>query len=391
MELKEQKDPFRNPSDEQVSLIGDFRAAFNDHENAKMSDYDCIRFLMAREWSTEEAVKMKQNDFRVRRNLQTELMCSKSPHPIVKAIAKLRRAGINHNCYGKDKNGDPVCYSFQGAFISLPLYKYISTQQYMDWLRNNFEAVKTYELTPSGAPRILAVVDLEDLSLMTRHNGKFTNAAILFNVAHSPEYTSQVLCVNAPKLVSGLWALIKPLMPERTTKKISFYDKASTPSILAEHIDKEYLPKMYGGEVDDEKCFTPHMNAEEIESALSELKHLRDENAKRDNAKTLELAAGEMKTVSIECKAHSLVTWWFLVRSYNVIFSVRWKPRQDEWIEIREPQQLGDEEVGGHRFPIHSDYLVDSYGTMEFKFSNEHSKFRGKTISYDIQVQGGFQ
>ena len=102
----------------------------------------------------------------------------------------------------------------------------------------------------------------------------------------------------------------------------------------------------------------------------------------------MNLAAKETKTVEVQCEADSLVKWWFVVQAHDVMFSVRWKPHdQEEWIEIREPAKKGGEVIDGTRSPVYSEYMVDCAGTMEFVFSNEHSRWRGKTISYDIQTQ----
>jgi len=375
--------PFDSLNAEQLSLLSAFRASFSTADNTLMSDYDCVRFLSAREWVLRDAVTMKKHNFKQRRNFQSELILQKPKDPIVDALFKLRRSGVEHNCFGKDRRGNPVFYAFQGTFISLPLYKFISTAQYLKWIRYGFEELKKYELTPSGRAQILVVLDLGGLSAATRHNHCFTKAAVQFNEAHSPEYCYRVVCVNSPKLVAGLYALLKPLLPTRTTKKISFHDVKATPSALAELIDNANLPKLYGGDVDETECFT------QLSTDMSELEALRAQNASRADTTVLKLAAGQSETVRVECGAGALVKWWFVVTSYNIEFTLRWRAEAEtetEWTDIREKSRVGDEGYDQHRFAVYDEHLVDARGVMAFEFSNKHSNFRAKTVEYKVQA-----
>ena len=97
------KVPFNHLSSDQSSLVSSFRASFIEADNQLMSDYDCVRFLSAREWKLVDAVAMKKHNFKLRRNLQSELILQKPKDPVIDALFKLRRSGVSHNCFGRDK------------------------------------------------------------------------------------------------------------------------------------------------------------------------------------------------------------------------------------------------------------------------------------------------
>jgi len=65
-----------------------------------------------------------------------------------------------------------------------------------------------------------------------------------------PEILGQMFIINAPMLFTGVWAIIKPWIDEKTRNKIkilgSKYEKE-----LFEVIDPENLPQFMGGKVPD--------------------------------------------------------------------------------------------------------------------------------------------
>ena len=61
-----------------------------------------------------------------------------------------------------------------------------------------------------------------------------------------PETMGNCLVVNAPKLFSALWAIVKGFLDERTRSKVRIVGAAFVP-VLHEHIDPENLPTFLGG------------------------------------------------------------------------------------------------------------------------------------------------
>lgn len=57
------------------------------------------------------------------------------------------------------------------------------------------------------------------------------------------------MIVNAPSWFSLIWKIIKPLVNERTRKKVRIVSKSETYKTLLEFIDPANIPKCYGGQL----------------------------------------------------------------------------------------------------------------------------------------------
>jgi hypothetical protein len=72
---------------------------------------------------------------------------------------------------------------------------------------------------------------------------------VQFYEANYPEFLRRVFVINAPKIFSLLYSMIKPFMHEKTRNKVQIYsyDPAQWQAALLEDIDPEELPACYGG------------------------------------------------------------------------------------------------------------------------------------------------
>jgi len=61
-----------------------------------------------------------------------------------------------------------------------------------------------------------------------------------------PEIMGQTFIVNAPFFFSGVWAIVKGFIDEKTRKKISIYSGSSVKDLL-ELVDADNLPDFLGG------------------------------------------------------------------------------------------------------------------------------------------------
>ena len=140
--------PFSNHTESQKQSIDKFRRLLSKEESDVTSYNDIIRFLSARDWNVQDAAKMRKYDFFIRKSHQIDRYhlnndYNKPRQKSVIALRKLLLTGIESGCIGHDKAGNPVCYSHFGTYVNLPLYKYITVQEYMFWHISNFEALIT--------------------------------------------------------------------------------------------------------------------------------------------------------------------------------------------------------------------------------------------------------
>jgi len=68
-----------------------------------------------------------------------------------------------------------------------------------------------------------------------------------------PEILSRIYIVNAPLLFSGIWAIVKPWIDERTKAKITTLG-AQFESQLLEQVSEVNLPDFLGGKCSIEEC-----------------------------------------------------------------------------------------------------------------------------------------
>lgn len=377
-------------NESQKESINKFRSLLTKEENKITLEVDIIRFLAAREWNVDQAVKMRKENIKIRKNWQIDRyhIDNDFNNPRFKSVQVLRKlfgAGINNGCFGKDKSGNPVCYSFFGSFINLPLYKYISIDEYLKWHISNFEALIKNQMNKCNSSQFLMIMDLDHLGLESRHNSHFIRACSKFNATHYPEYFYKVLCINAPKIVQILYQLVKPMIPERTRDKVSFYDHYSTPKIMQSYIDKQYLSQRYGGDVleTETQCFSKvSENPEKL------LKDFRTQSQLSSDIKLqkINMKPGENTLLTFDVEQESIIRWFFMVSNGDILFQVRWKENDmNEWIVIRHEARVGNEGIYG-KLPVYDEFKADKSGKIEFEFSNKHSSFKSKSVNYYITI-----
>ena len=383
--------PFFDMTEEEQTALTQFRAELTDEENAISSDWCCIRFLVAREWKVSLAAEMRKLDIHVRKHRQFDRWYLDETYqipsdPMVTALMRTMKQGTETGgCYGRDRAGNPICYGFYGEFISRPLWKYISSEEYTRTNCCRFEAVLNVTMKQSNKPQFMMVMDLSNLTLEARHNARFITDNGKFNELHYPEFFYKVVCVNAPKIVTVLYNLIKPILPERTKSKIEFHSVAQTRKILDKYIAPDQLPQRFGGQVPDEICFNKPKDMSTLEAVRMEMQKAPG------TLKNLKINAGAEQRVQRHCRTRSVVKWWFTVKSGDILFSIRYKADGDgtfgdNWIELRGEYRCGNDGYKKMRFPVRDTYLVQEDGIIEFVFSNKHSTWTSKDIDHCIQI-----
>jgi CRAL/TRIO domain len=71
-------------------------------------------------------------------------------------------------------------------------------------------------------------------------------AAAKIGSDYYPEIMGQCYIVNAPMIFTGVWAIVKGFLDEKTRKKITIHGSKYKDAIL-EHVDPQNLPEFLGG------------------------------------------------------------------------------------------------------------------------------------------------
>jgi hypothetical protein len=130
--------------------------------------------------------------------------------------------------------------------------------------------------------RALIIQDLHGLSMKHIASGPRRFIKMFINIMSNnfPEIMYKICVINAPWAFTAAWALVKPLLPERTVKKVVICG-ADYKSELLKLIDVENLLVSYGGTLDIalpamvkegsdvETCFVPRGDSVTIEVPIA--------------------------------------------------------------------------------------------------------------------------
>lgn len=95
-------------------------------------------------------------------------------------------------------------------------------------------------------------MDLNGFGIGKMNRKTWDLVKLLSSVAQDnyPEILAANFIINAPMVFSGVWAIAKNFLDEKTRKKIHIYGSSYKKKLL-DHIDEENLPEMYGGKSTD--------------------------------------------------------------------------------------------------------------------------------------------
>ncbi|KNC75441.1 hypothetical protein SARC_12029, partial [Sphaeroforma arctica JP610] len=193
------------------------------------NDVTLRRFLVARKYVLKDAITMRDDDLRYRREI--------SP-ATDEELAVIIRMGTFYY-HGRARDNTPI---FITPVKNLDV-KQMSIPQLQKMLIHNCDRVK--RLCPESES-FTCIVDLEGLSLF-----KNVNMSMLLELVNllnkcMPEVLCRVWIVNAPFVFRGIWSILSKAMDAHTIEKISFCTPSEYPS-LHKFASPENLPKKYGG------------------------------------------------------------------------------------------------------------------------------------------------
>ena len=97
-----------------------------------------------------------------------------------------------------------------------------------------------------------SILDIEGIRLIDFDSKLRKLMTSFFKMASSsyPESLFRMYIVNAPRIFSGIWSVVKMLLDPRTASKIEVLSTDATPARLLKDIDSDQLPAFLGGTAD---------------------------------------------------------------------------------------------------------------------------------------------
>ncbi|KAJ4980779.1 hypothetical protein NE237_031616 [Protea cynaroides] len=199
------------------------------------------RFLKAREWNVAKAHKMLVDclNWRIQNEIDNMLAKPILPTELYRALRDTQLIGMS----GYSKEGLPVfaigvgLSTYDKASVHYYVQSHIQLNEYRDRVILP-SATKKYGRHISTCVKIL---DMTGLKLSAMSQVKLLTAISTIDDLNYPEKTDTYYVVNAPYIFSACWKVVKPLLQERTRKKIKVLQGCGRDELL-KIMDQASLP-----------------------------------------------------------------------------------------------------------------------------------------------------
>lgn len=179
-----------------------------------------VRFLKARDWDVDKAHKMLVDclNWRVQNEIDNILTKPIMPMELYREIRDSQLLGLS----GFSKEGLPVIgigvgsSTFDKASVNYYVQSHVQINEYRD------RVVLPYASSKYGRPisTCVKVLDMTGLKLSALNQLKTVTVISSIDDLNYPEKTDTYYIVNAPYIFSACWKVVKPLLQERTRKKV---------------------------------------------------------------------------------------------------------------------------------------------------------------------------
>jgi len=238
-------------SESQAKALESFKAdvrAFG-FEDPPYDDSYLLRFLRARKFDLKNTMAMWINFIKWRKENNVDDIKN-----FVFAEIEEVKQFYPHGYFKTDKQGRPVYIERLGLLKLQQLFKCTTEDRYIKYFIQQNERLVT-EIFPACSKAAgkkidqrIFIIDIKGGStkIMSKQVYDFIKTMNSVGSDNYPEILGKMFIVNAPLLFSGIWAMIKPWLDEKTKSKITILG-SQYDTQLQEYIDPENLPDFLGG------------------------------------------------------------------------------------------------------------------------------------------------
>ncbi|KAK7292497.1 hypothetical protein RIF29_08278 [Crotalaria pallida] len=201
--------------EEEEPLLTTFKNVHQEHVTETL-----VRFLKAREWNPSNAYQMLVDclNWRVQNQIDNILSKPIIPPDLYRAVRDSQLIGLS----GYSREGLPVfaigvgLSTFDKASVHYYVQSHIQINEYRDRV-----------ILPSASKKhrrpittCVKVLDMTGLKLSALNQIKLLSIISSIDDLNYPEKTNTYYIVNAPYIFSACWKVVKPLLHERTRRKV---------------------------------------------------------------------------------------------------------------------------------------------------------------------------
>lgn len=208
---------------------------------------DLLRFLRARNYKVVDAAEMYKKMLEWRETAKIDGMLD-TPDPHEAMIQSF----CGHRNHGFGYGGHPVYYERTGLVRVAEMLKYCTEEDIvMRHVRHMEYAMRRCQFSSMAnelnVGKIIMIHDLAHLKFTVETVGvKIFKKTVAIDQQMYPERLHMMFIINAPLSFRGVWAVVKPFIDPKTSKKIKILGGNYQESLL-KHIPLSELPEMYGG------------------------------------------------------------------------------------------------------------------------------------------------
>ncbi|KAH8373537.1 hypothetical protein KR200_010340, partial [Drosophila serrata] len=231
-----------------------FRKQMDDALVGTHDDYFLVRWLRARKWNLDAAEKMLRASLKTRAMWNVDNIEKWDPP---KALQEYLPYGL----MGYDKEGSPVLvcpfanFDIWGMMHCVTRFEF---QKYLVLLLERFMKIAYDQSQKHGwrARQLVVFFDMQDVNLKQyawRPAAECVISTVKQYEANFPELLKMCYIINAPKLFSVAFNIVKKFLDENTTSKIVIYKSGVDrwQQQLFSHVDRKAFPKAWGGDMVD--------------------------------------------------------------------------------------------------------------------------------------------
>jgi len=265
----------------------------------KLSNEHILRFTFLSATLPESDADFAPFCEKVREDLEWREKCK--PEQVLEEYHSPRLPQLYKISYcGKDKTGHPVVYSSPGQMNPATVFGEYDLDDLDRWYLAIMEyGWKLYEPTAGGNGKHLVLV-LDINGIGTQHADmrlvQWIRGRSAFDVHHYPNAFQKIYVINAGWAFTGLWTMVKPILPASTVELVEILGGQSyfLPK-LQERIDDDNIPESLGGKGADPYATPTLFGSSNSDAPLGAMSHAEKEAFKalgREMPKTYKVLVG---------------------------------------------------------------------------------------------------
>ncbi|XP_018321179.1 SEC14-like protein 2 [Agrilus planipennis] len=372
--------------DDQKFAVMKFRRQVKDVLQPHHDDVFLLRWLRARSWNVEAAEKMLRESLQWRKHWQVDDdLKTWEPPEVLKLYYPSGTCGL-------DNDGAPVIVV---PFSGLDIVGLLHSVSKSDMIRLTIKILEENMAlaAKSGVNKVVALIDMEGFNIRHyawRPASEFVISLIQMYEANYPEILKACYIINAPRVFSVAFAVVKRFLNDYTLGKIQIFksDPKKWQKAVLENISPDQLPKHYGGTMVDPdgdiKCPSKVKLGGKIPKSYytQSFDKCYTLNSDNKNFKSTIIKSGKKFNIDfIIAEDGCFLRWEFYTEDHDIRFGITQEDSEGNVHPV-----VRYHRVASHQVNESGVIVCQAPATYTVVFDNSYSYMRNKKLFYNVYV-----